>query len=211
MSMGSTRQSNRQLTLLTKVMKKLVFATNNQHKLAEIRAILSGRVEVLSLSDINCHEDIPETEQTLEGNALLKARFVHQRYGLHCFADDTGLMVDALNGAPGVYSARYAGEHCSPADNIAKLLHELANVPAPRTASFRTVIALIDESGEHLFSGDVAGEITTVIAGNGGFGYDPVFRPEGYDATFAELGDTVKNTISHRARAVEALATYLLR
>lgn len=191
-------------------MKKLVFATNNLHKLAEIRTILSGRVDVLSLSDINCHEDIPETEDTLEGNALLKARFVYERYGLYCFADDTGLMVDALDGAPGVYSARYAGPHCSPADNIVKLLGELSSVPAPRLACFRTVIALIDESGEHLFRGDVQGEITTYIAGNQGFGYDPVFKPTGYEATFAELGDAIKNTISHRARAVEALATYLL-
>lgn len=191
-------------------MKKLVFATNNLHKLAEIRAILADRVEVLSLSDIDCHEDIPETEPTLEGNALLKARFVYDRYGLYCFADDTGLMVDALDGAPGVYSARYAGEHCSPADNIAKLLGELSSVPTPRTACFRTVIALIDESGEHLFQGDVQGEITTEVAGQAGFGYDPIFRPVGYEQTFAELGDTVKNTISHRARAVETLAAYLI-
>lgn len=191
-------------------MKKLVFATNNQHKLSEIRSILKGRVEILSLSDIGCHEDIPETADTLEGNALLKARFVYERYGYYCFADDTGLMVDALDGAPGVYSARYAGAHCSSKDNVDKLLHELQRLESPRKAHFCTVIALIDERGEHCFTGEVKGEITQSPSGEAGFGYDPVFRPEGYEETFADLGEEVKNRISHRARAVEALAQYLL-
>lgn len=190
-------------------MKKLVFATNNAHKLEEIRAILSGRIEVVSLRDINCHDDIPETADTLEGNALLKARYIYERYGMYCFADDTGLEIDALGGAPGVYSARYAGEHCDPEDNMRKVLEALAPVAPPRTARFRTVIALIDEQGEHLFEGEVPGEILTQREGTGGFGYDPIFRPEGYDHSFAALGDTVKNTISHRARATERLAQYL--
>lgn len=190
-------------------MKKLVFATNNAHKLEEIRAILSGRIEVVSLRDINCHDDIPETADTLEGNALLKARYIYERYGMYCFADDTGLEIDTLGGAPGVYSARYAGEHCDPEDNMRKVLEALAPVAPPRTARFRTVIALIDEQGEHLFEGEVPGEILTQREGTGGFGYDPIFRPEGYDHSFAALGDTVKNTISHRARATERLAQYL--
>ncbi len=190
-------------------MKKLVFATNNAHKLDEIRAILTGRVEIVSLRDIDCHDDIPETADTLEGNALLKARYIYERYGMYCFADDTGLEVEALGGAPGIYSARYAGEHCSPEDNIKKMLHELRDIPAPRHARFRTVIALIDEHGEHLMDGEVVGEILTEREGTGGFGYDPIFRPEGYDHSFAALGETVKNTISHRARATERLAEYL--
>lgn len=191
-------------------MKKLVFATNNQHKLAEIRAILKGTIEVLSLSDIDCHDEIPETADTLEGNALIKARHIYNKYGLYCFSDDTGLEVEALGGAPGVYSARYAGEHCSFEDNIHKLLTALVGEPAPRRAAFRTVVALIDETGEHLFEGQVNGEITLERSGETGFGYDPVFQPEGYQETFAALGDEVKNKISHRAKAVAKLAEYLL-
>lgn len=191
-------------------MKKLVFATNNKHKLEEIRSILAGRIEVVSLSDINCYDEIPETADTLEGNALIKARYIYERYQMYCFADDTGLEVDALDGRPGVYSARYAGEGCSFADNVNKMLRELEGVAEPRRAAFRTVIALIDESGEHLFEGRVAGDILTDAEGTGGFGYDPIFRPEGYQASFASLGDEVKNRISHRARATEALAEYLL-
>ncbi|MDY5857972.1 MAG: non-canonical purine NTP diphosphatase [Porphyromonas sp.] len=191
-------------------MKKLVFATNNKHKLEEIRSILAGRIEVVSLSDINCYDEIPETADTLEGNALIKARYIYERYQMYCFADDTGLEVDALDGRPGVYSARYAGEGCSFADNVNKMLRELEGVAEPRRAAFRTVIALIDESGEHLFEGRVAGDILTAAEGTGGFGYDPIFRPEGYQASFASLGDEVKNRISHRARATEALAEYLL-
>lgn len=191
-------------------MKKLVFATNNKHKLEEIRAILKGRVEVLSLADIDCYDDIPETADTLEGNALIKARHIYTKYGLYCFADDTGLEVEALDGAPGVYSARYAGEGCSFADNVAKMLRALEGVEEPRLARFRTVIALIDEQGEHLFEGVVAGDILTQAEGEGGFGYDPIFRPEGYEKSFASLGDDIKNRISHRARATERLAEYLL-
>ncbi len=190
-------------------MKKLVFATNNAHKLQEIRAILRERVEVVSLSDIGCHDDIPETADTLEGNALLKARYVYERYGLSCFADDTGLEVEALGGAPGVYSARYAGPQCSPADNIRKMLEALVEVPAPRKARFRTVIALIDDGRERLFEGEVQGDILEAIEGEGGFGYDPIFRPVGYAHSFATLGDEVKNSISHRARATQRLAEYL--
>lgn len=191
-------------------MKKLVFATNNKHKLEEIRAILKGRVEVLSLADIDCYDDIPETADTLEGNALIKARHIYTKYGLYCFADDTGLEVEALDGAPGVYSARYAGEGCSFADNVAKMLRALEGVEEPRLARFRTVIALIDEQGEHLFEGVVSGDILTQAEGEGGFGYDPIFRPEGYERSFASLGDDIKNRISHRARATERLAEYLL-
>lgn len=191
-------------------MKKLVFATNNKHKLEEIRAILKGRVEVLSLADIDCYDDIPETADTLEGNALIKARHIYTKYGLYCFADDTGLEVEALDGAPGVYSARYAGKGCSFADNVAKMLRALEGVEEPRLARFRTVIALIDEQGEHLFEGVVSGDILTQAEGEGGFGYDPIFRPEGYEKSFSSLGDDIKNRISHRARATECLAEYLL-
>lgn len=191
-------------------MKKLVFATNNKHKLAEIRAILKDSVEVVSLSDIDCHDDIPETADTLEGNALIKARHIYNKYGLYCFSDDTGLEVEALGGAPGVYSARYAGEHCSFEDNINKLLNALHEEPAPRRASFRTIVALIDETGEHLFEGKIDGTILQERSGSSGFGYDPIFMPEGYDKSFAELGDAVKNKISHRARAIAKLTEYLL-
>lgn len=191
-------------------MKKLVFATNNKHKLDEIRTILNGKIEVISLNDIDCHDDIAETADTLEGNALIKARHIYNKYGLYCFADDTGLEVDALGGAPGVYSARYAGEHCSFSDNVNKMLSELKEVPSPRTAVFRTVIALIDEQGEHLFEGIVSGDILTEASGEYGFGYDPIFRPTGYEDSFAVLGEDIKNKISHRAKATETLAKYLL-
>lgn len=192
-------------------MKKLVFATNNAHKLEEIRHILSGKVEVLSLRDIECDDEIEETGTTLEENALIKARYIYQKYGLDCFADDTGLLVDALDGRPGVYSARYAGPNCSPADNRALMLRELDGVPTPRTAHFTTVIALIEAGQETLFTGSVQGEITTEERGEEGFGYDPIFCPVGYRETFAELGGEVKNLISHRARAVAKLVNYLLR
>lgn len=192
-------------------MKRLICATNNSHKLGEIRQILGDAVEVVSLEEVGCHDDIPETSPTLEGNALIKARYIYERYHLPTFADDTGLEVEALGGAPGVYSARYAGEHCSPADNIRKLLGALEGVEA-RGARFRTVIALIDEEGrEHLFEGEVKGDILTEAEGLGGFGYDPIFRPEGYADSFATLGEAVKNTISHRAQATQRLAQYLLR
>lgn len=190
-------------------MKKLVFASNNAHKLAEIRSILAGRVEVVSLSDIDCHDDIPETADTLEGNALIKARHIWEHYGLYCFADDTGLEVDALDGAPGVYSARFAGEKATFEDNISLLLERLKGVPAPRRAAFRTVIALIDEYGTHLFEGSIAGEITEERLGGQGFGYDPVFLPAGQTKTFAQLTESEKNSMSHRGRAIQKLASYL--
>lgn len=190
-------------------MKKLVFASNNAHKLSEIRAILGDRIEIISLSDLQCHEDIPETADTLEGNALIKARYVWEHYGLYCFADDTGLEVEALDGAPGVYSARFAGEHASFEDNVSLLLERLSGVAAPRRARFRTVIALIDEYGTHFFEGSVDGEITLERSGDHGFGYDPIFRPEGREETFAQLTEQEKNSMSHRGRAVQKLVRYL--
>lgn len=192
-------------------MRKLVFATNNAHKLEEIRAILGDKVEVLSLKDIQCDVDIPETADTLEGNAVLKAEYIYRHYGLDCFADDTGLEVEALNGAPGVYSARYAGGegHDSEA-NMRKLLAEMEG-KTNRKAQFRTVICLIEGGAEHLFEGVVKGEIIEEKRGASGFGYDPVFMPEGYTETFAEMGSEEKNCISHRARAVQALCAYLNR
>ena len=199
---------------------KIVFATNNQHKLDEIRGILGDGFEIVSLNDIGCHKDIPETGKTLEENALQKAQYVYEHYHVNCFADDTGLEVDALNGAPGVYSARYAGGegHDSEA-NMTKLLHELGN-NNNRKARFRTVIALIEKKDVcpcgctsvkkvHLFEGIVNGEIIRERRGGEGCGYDPIFQPEGYDKTFAELGMDIKNTISHRARATQKLAEYL--
>lgn len=190
-------------------MKKLVFASNNAHKLSEIRAILGDRIEIISLSDLQCHEEIPETADTLEGNALIKARYVWEHYGLYCFADDTGLEVEALGGAPGVYSARFAGEHASFEDNVSLLLERLSGVAAPRRARFRTVIALIDEYGTHFFEGSVDGEITLERSGDHGFGYDPIFRPEGLEETFAQLTEQEKNSMSHRGRAVQQLVRYL--
>lgn len=190
-------------------MKKLVFASNNAHKLSEIRAILGDRIEIISLSDLQCHDEIPETADTLEGNALIKARYVWEHYGLYCFADDTGLEVEALGGAPGVYSARFAGEHASFEDNVSLLLERLSGVAAPRRARFRTVIALIDEYGTHFFEGSVDGEITLERSGDHGFGYDPIFRPEGREETFAQLTEQEKNSMSHRGRAVQQLVRYL--
>lgn len=188
---------------------KLVFATNNSHKLSEIRAILGQEMEILSLSDIGCHDDIPETADTLQGNALIKARWVKERYGYDCFADDTGLEVTALGGGPGVHTARYAyPDRHDPEANTQKLLASLQG-ETDRTAQFRTVIALILNGEEHLFEGIVRGEITTEKRGTEGFGYDPVFAPEDMEKTFAELGTDVKNTISHRARAVAKLAAFL--
>ena len=191
---------------------KLVFATNNAHKLSEIRHILGDTLEVVSLADIGCHDDIPETADTLEGNALLKARYVHERYALPCFADDTGLEVEALGGGPGVHTARYAyPDRHDPEANTRKLLAELSDKDN-RRARFRTTIAYIDEAGgEHLFEGIVNGSIAEAERGTEGFGYDPVFCPEeGGGKTFAELGVDVKNRISHRARAVAKFAEYVL-
>ena len=191
-------------------MKKLVFATNNVHKLEEIRAILGDKVEILSLNDIDCHADIPETADTLQGNAALKAQYIYENYGLDCFADDTGLEVEALNGAPGIYSARYAGGegHDSEA-NMKKLLSEMQDKDN-RRARFRTVICLIEGGKEHFFEGIVNGSIIRERKGGAGFGYDPVFMPDGYSETFAEMGNDEKNKISHRARAVQKLCEYLL-
>lgn len=189
--------------------RKLVFATNNAHKLEEVRAILGENIEVLSLDDIGCHADIPETAETLEGNAALKAEYIYEHYGLDCFADDTGLEVEALDGAPGVYSARYAGGegHDSEA-NMKKLLKELEGKDN-RRAQFRTAICLIESGKEYLFEGIVKGGIIEEKRGASGFGYDPVFVPEGYGETFAEMGGEEKNKISHRARAVQQLCAYL--
>lgn len=198
---------------------KIVFATNNQHKLQEIRHILGNSIEVLSLKDIGCDVDIPETGSTLEENARQKAEYIWQHYHCDVFADDTGLEVEALNGAPGVYSARYAGDGHDSEANMTKLLHELGE-NNNRHARFRTVIALIQKKDvcpcgctsikqEHLFEGIVEGEITYERSGAEGFGYDPIFRPEGYDKTFAELGEDIKNHISHRARATKKLCDFL--
>lgn len=195
---------------------KIVFATNNQHKLQEIREILGDQFEILSLADIGCHEDIPETGNTLEANAHQKAEYVFDHYHIDCFADDTGLEVDALGGAPGVHSARYAEgtDHNSEA-NMAKLLRELGDNDN-RKARFRTVISLIQMEGgnpvcsrEYQFEGVVEGRIDREKHGSEGFGYDPVFIPEGYDKSFAGLGEEIKNQISHRARAVKKLAEWL--
>ena len=188
--------------------KKLVFATNNAHKLEEIASILGDKIELLSLKDIHCQADIPETADTLEGNAIQKAEYIHQHYGMDCFADDTGLEVEALNGAPGVYSARYAGDGHDSEANMQKLLHELED-KENRKAQFRTAICLILEGKEYLFEGIVKGEIIKEKRGGAGFGYDPIFVPEGHELTFAELGNDIKNTISHRARAVEKLCLFL--
>ena len=188
--------------------KKLVVATNNAHKLEEISAILGNEMELLSLKDIHCNADIPETADTLEGNARQKAMYIHENYGMDCFADDTGLEVEALNGAPGVFSARYAGDGHDSEANMQKLLKELEE-KENRKAQFRTAICLIMEGKEYLFEGIVKGYIIEEKRGGAGFGYDPIFVPEGYDQTFAELGNDVKNTISHRARAVEKLCTFL--
>ena len=190
-------------------MKKLVFATNNAHKLEEIRAILGDKVEILSLNDIDCHADIPETADTLQGNAALKAQYIYENYGLDCFADDTGLEVEALNGAPGIYSARYAGGegHDSEA-NMKKLLSEMQDKDN-RKARFRTVICLIEGGKERFFEGIVNGSIIRERKGGSGFGYDPVFMPDGYSETFAEMGNDEKNKISHRAKAVQKLCEYI--
>ena len=192
-------------------MKKIVFATNNKHKLEEIREILGKNFEIVSLKDIGCDVDIPETGNTLEDNALQKAEYVKQHYGLDCFADDTGLEVDALNGAPGIHSARYAEgtDHDSNA-NMDKLLKELGN-NNNRKARFRTVIALLLNGETHLFEGIVNGKIIYEKHGTEGFGYDPIFVPDGYEQSFAELGMEIKNQISHRARAVKKLADFLLQ
>ncbi|WP_281234537.1 non-canonical purine NTP diphosphatase [Flavobacterium gelatinilyticum] len=187
---------------------KLVFASNNKNKIKEIQSILNGSIQLLSLEDIGCHEEIPETADTIEGNAVLKANYVTEKYGYDCFADDTGLEVKALNGEPGVYSARYAGEQKNADDNMDKLLEALKN-EKNRSAQFKTVIALNLDGEQHLFTGLAKGEITLEKSGTNGFGYDPIFQPEAYSETFAELASEIKNTISHRAKATEQLIDYL--
>lgn len=188
---------------------QLVFASNNKNKILEIQNMLPESIQILSLEDIGCHEDIPETADTIEGNAILKADYVTQNYGYDCFADDTGLEVNALNGAPGVISARYAGELKNADDNMAKLLWELEN-KSDRSAQFKTVIALNLNGQQHLFTGIVKGEIIREKIGNQGFGYDPVFKSEGHDRTFAQLTLEEKAHISHRGIAVKKLVEFLL-
>lgn len=187
---------------------KLVFATNNAHKLEEIERMLGEKFELVSLREIGCREDIPETQDTLEGNALEKARYVKEHYGYDCFADDTGLEVEALDNRPGIYSARYAGPAKDAEDNMTKILEEMRGI-ANRKARFRTVIALLLEGKEYCFEGIVEGEILTERQGTEGFGYDPIFRPDGYVLSFAEMDMEEKNKISHRGRAVEKLVAFL--
>lgn len=187
---------------------QLVFASNNLNKIKEIQQLLPGNISLLSLKDIGCFEDIPETAETIEGNALLKARYIKDKYGYDCFADDTGLEIDALQGAPGVYSARYAGNHKNTEDNIIKVLQELSN-KNNRKAQFKTVIALIIKNQEYCFEGIINGKITTVKKGNNGFGYDPIFIPDNQDHTFAELSMEEKSKISHRGIAVQKLMDQL--
>ena len=189
-------------------MKKLVFATNNQHKLEEARAITAGKFELLSLADIDCHDDIPETAPTLEGNALIKARWIFDRYGFDCFADDTGLMVDALGGEPGVLSARYAGPGHDSEANMKKLLANMEGKP-DRKAHFSTAVALILDGKEYLFEGRVDGTIASEPGGENGFGYDPVFVADETGRRFAEMTTEEKNSISHRGRAMRKLAEFL--
>lgn len=189
-------------------MTKLVFATNNPNKLKELQAILGDEFELLGLKDIGCTEEIPEEQPTLEGNARQKAFYVYEKYGYSCFADDTGLEVEALNGEPGVYSARYAGEKKDAGANMNKLLHEMAKINN-RKARFRTVISLVIDGKEKQFEGIAEGEITREKHGNSGFGYDPVFLPDGYSKTFAEMELHEKNKISHRGRAVQKLVNHL--
>lgn len=191
-------------------MRKIVFATNNQHKLEEVRAMIGDYFQVLSLNDIDCNEDIPENGLTFEENAISKARYIKEHYGYDCFADDSGLEVTALNNAPGVFSARYAGEPSNSQRNIEKLMHEMQG-KEERSARFRTCIAYLTGEEERYFEGCVEGSIIDTLRGCNGFGYDPLFIPSGYDITFAEMSSEEKNKISHRAIAVQKLIEYLLR
>jgi XTP/dITP diphosphohydrolase len=187
---------------------QLVFATNNRHKLEEVAAKINGEIQLSTLEDIGCKEDIEETGSTFEENASIKSRYVYDKYYLNCFGDDSGLIIDALNGEPGVYSARYAGEHGNHAANIVKVLDKLKGLEN-RKARFKTVISLMWNGDEYFFDGTVEGIIRHQISGNGGFGYDPVFQPDGYDITFAEMSMEAKNKISHRAKAMEKLISFL--
>jgi XTP/dITP diphosphohydrolase len=189
---------------------QLVFASNNKNKILEIQSILPETIKILSLEDIGCLEDIPETADTIEGNAILKANYVTQKYGYDCFADDTGLEVAALNGEPGVYSARYAGEQRNSDDNMDKVLNALSD-ENKRNAQFKTVIALNLKGSQELFTGIAKGEITLEKTGNKGFGYDPIFQPLGYKETFAELSLEIKNEISHRGKATQQLIQFLIK
>ncbi len=191
-------------------MKQLVFATNNAHKLDEVRNILGDTFEILGMVQIGCHDDIEETADTFAGNALIKARYIKEKYGYDCFADDSGLEIEALGGAPGVYSARFAGEGHNSEKNMDKVL-SLMQGKSNRNARFCTVVALVTGEGEYTFEGEIKGEILDERRGEGGFGYDPIFRPENETLTFAEMGDDRKNAISHRARAVKKLAEFLLK
>ncbi len=186
---------------------KIVFATNNKNKIKEIKSLLQSNINILSLKDINCFEDIPETADTLKGNALLKADFVRQNYGYNCFADDTGLFIDALNGEPGIYSARYAGEDGNAQKNIDKVLSKLKGIEN-RKAHFTTIIALLLNNKQYFFEGSVYGKISKTINGYDGFGYDPVFIPDGYNISFAQMPLSEKNKISHRAIAVKKLINF---
>jgi XTP/dITP diphosphohydrolase len=187
---------------------KIVFATNNENKIKEIQSMLPQSIEIISLESIGCHEEIPETADTIEENAIMKANYVTEKYGYDCFADDTGLEVDSLNGEPGVYSARYAGEQRSAEDNMDKLLVNLDG-KANRNAQFKTVITLNLKGEQHLFTGIARGEITLAKNGNQGFGYDPIFRPDGFQETFAQLSLETKNRISHRGKATQELIAFL--
>ena len=189
-------------------MKTLVFATNNQHKIYEISHIIGNQFKIVSLGDIRCYDDIPETSDTIEGNASQKSQYIFQKYNFDCFADDTGLEVEALNGRPGVHSARYAGESKNSNQNMEKLLNELRGI-TNRKAQFKTVISLIINHHEVLFEGIVKGEIIHKKRGTSGFGYDPIFIPDGYHVTFAEMDLEEKNKISHRSRAVQKLIEFL--
>ena len=187
---------------------QLVFASSNANKIKEIQILLPNTIQILSLSDIGCHEEIPETAATIEGNAILKANYISQNYGYDCFADDTGLEVDELNGEPGVFSARYAGEQKNADDNMNKLLTVLSN-KSNRSAQFKTVICLNQNGNQYLFTGIAKGEITLNKKGNQGFGYDPIFKPQGYQHTFAEISLQEKATISHRGKATRLLIDFL--
>ena len=187
---------------------ELVFATNNKHKLDEIKAAIDKSIRIVSLDEMNIREEIPETQETIEGNAIQKARYIFEKYKINCFADDTGLEVEALNGRPGVYSARYAGENCTFRDNVNKLLGEMQN-KKNRSAKFRTIIAFVNNGEVNTFEGSVDGEITEDAAGNEGFGYDPVFKPSGFATTFAQMSQEEKNGISHRGKAVSKFVEYL--
>jgi XTP/dITP diphosphohydrolase len=187
---------------------KLVFASNNKNKIAEIQQQVGSQFQIVSLEDIGCFVDIPETAETIEGNAILKANYVTENFGLPCFADDTGLEIEVLNNEPGVYSARYAGEQKNPEDNMSLVLQKLA-AQANRKARFKTIIALNMNNEQHLFEGIVKGEITSEKSGNMGFGYDPIFQPEGFSTTFAEMSMEQKAVVSHRGIAVQKLINFL--